>query len=126
MLKRISPIMPAPTLDSQGRPINWVESSKVVEDWGTLQIIFNGVDVTLYRGVPTKVAQLEFTEPFSDSVAVVKFPQISPFETLPSWLADFVNVEIKRVKPDASVETIWEGLYVSEEDAVQKKAEFTA
>lgn len=125
-LKRVSPIMPIPTLDDMGRPVDWVEDDLIVEDWGRFQVVFNGVDVTFYRGVPVTVRQVEFTEPFSDSVAVVKFPQLSPFEALPDWLDDWVNVEINLVKPDDSVENVWEGLYASEEDSVQKSAEFTA
>lgn len=125
-MRRVSPIMPVPTLDSKGRPVNWVETNVIVEDYGRFQIVFNGVDVTLYRGVPAQVARLEFTEPFSDAVAVIKFPQISPFETLPSWLTDWVNVEVKLIKPDTSVEIVWEGLYASEEDSVQQTSEFVA
>lgn len=92
----------------------------VVQDWGRIQTVFNGVDVSFYRDVVTQVRSWAVGEPFDDSYAEIFFPQISPFEALPAWLADFVNVELNLIRPDGSTKVLWEGMFASEEDSVSE------
>jgi hypothetical protein len=114
-LTRASYVFPAPTLDAKGRPTAWTHTSETIEDWGTLRVVFNGVDVTFLRDVPTIVESFGSAEPLGDTSAVIRFPQITPFEALGTGdlaaITDWVDVEIKRLHPDgATLSTLWEGL----------------
>lgn len=107
----------SPTLDSFGWPLidptSWTPSStnyRVTEEgpneWGGLQLVINQTDVSFYRGVPAKVVDWSFSEPFADETASLRFPQISPFEVEPSFLGSWNNVEIVAYNG----EVLWEGM----------------
>lgn len=53
-----------------------------------------GVDRTYFRGVPVRLVEDSHANPFGPEIAVMHFPQISPFEAKPSWLADGASVFI--------------------------------
>lgn len=113
-LSRVSAVMPAPVL-VDGRPSGWAPTSIVEENWGRLQVVVGGTDVTFFRGVPTIVESWSSAEPYGDATGVIRFPQITPFDTpgtgALSWLVDWANVEINRVLPDGTTtEVLWEGL----------------
>jgi len=127
-LKRVSPTMPTtPILNSLGRPnAAYVETSTAVEDWGRFQVTFGTTDVTFLRGIPCEVVSYSSSEPFGDELAVIKFPQISPFDTLGTGdlapFADWANVTINRVYFDTGTnqEVVdstwsWSGLWVSQD-----------
>lgn len=66
---------------------------------GRWKLAINGVDVTNLRGVPVKISDYSFTDPFADSLANLVFPQITGFDDLESpefasWLVDEANVDI--------------------------------
>lgn len=117
-VKRVSVVYPAPTLDAAGRPVNWVPTSQVTEDWGRLQVIMNGVDVSYYRNIPAQVKNWVKNEPFGFARADIGFPQISPMEGLPPFLGNWVNVDIRLVRPNGSVKNLWLGMFADEEDAL--------
>lgn len=101
----------------------WAPTEIITYDWGRLQVIINDVDVTYFRDVPCQVISTEFNEPFGDGPAQIRFPQITSFEAVPTWLVDFANVEINRVDVDGEfVENIWEGLYISQGDSLDNGA----
>lgn len=94
----------------------WEPTSVVVEDWAkALQLVVDGVDVTFFRDIPAVIEGWERTEPFGPLSLVVRFPQISTFEPLPSWLGNYVNVELYRVLPDDTKRLLWPGLFVEED-----------
>ena len=45
-LRRLSEIMPAPSLDERGNPVDWSPSFVVQERIGRIQIVVEGVDIT--------------------------------------------------------------------------------
>lgn len=84
-----------------------------LEEWGRLQIVVGGEDVTFFRDVPCKPLRWSFNEPFSDATAEILFPQISGFEEPPAFLQadhDAPNVDIWLIRPDDSQKVLWEGM----------------
>lgn len=115
-VRRLSETMPNPVLtDGKPDPKVWVPTSRVSEEWGRLQLLVNGQDVTYFRGIPAQIGEWGSAEPFDDDTAAIGFPQITDFEGMPSWLEDHCNVEIRLVRPDNSIKPLWEGLYASDE-----------
>jgi hypothetical protein len=89
-------------------------------DWGHLQIVINDTDVTFFREVPAQVLNWSSGDPFGDAVAVIRFPQVSPFEPegvgALSWLKGHANVDINLVRAGGEVVPLWEGMIASIED----------
>lgn len=109
-LKRVSQVWNAPTLN-QGRVVQpWVAASETRADWGVFRLVIDGVDVTFYRNIPTKIESYAFTEPFDDAVAKLFFPQVTSHEAHPAWLEDWADVEIHFVRPDSTYGVLWTGL----------------
>lgn len=96
------------------------EPTVVVTNWGRLQLVVGGVDVTFYRGVPVQIGSWSFNEPFDDASLQVGFPQITPFEALPSWLHDYASCELNLIRPDGSAKRLWEGLFIGEDDRLSQ------
>jgi hypothetical protein len=119
-VRRVSPTMPTPSLDSQGRPINWQPSSVVDEDWGRLQVIINNTDVTYWNGIPCEVSRFVSNDPFDDAHAEIKFPLAT---SAPSWYVDYANVELVLVRPNGSTKVLWEG-FVAAQQASQTQDEY--
>ena len=132
LLRRISAIYPSPTLDSTGRPVAWEPTSTVDEDWGRYMIVFDGVDVTFFRGLATQLGTMVWNEPFGDDTLDVLFPQITPLEELGtgalSWLVEGVAVEVYHVLPDGSVDyahPMFEGRWTTEEITLNERRQGT-
>jgi len=124
-MQRSSDIYPSPTLDDLSRPINWVPTSTVQEDWGSYQIVVSGVDVTFFRNMATQLGQMVMNEPFGDDTVDLIFPQVTPWDEPGSgdltWLVLGAPIEIYQVLPDGSADTanpMFEGRYASEEDTL--------
>lgn len=117
-IRRVSPVMPAPTLVN-GVPQNWTATSTTDVDWFRWQVIIGGVDVTYYRNVAAQIGSLAFSEPFSEESAELRFPQITTFDqpnTGITWLKAGNDVTINRVyASDGHRERHWEGHIVSHE-----------
>jgi hypothetical protein len=122
-VKRVSPTYPAPALSALGRPdpTTWVPTETIREDWGRLRVLFNGVDVSFYRGIPVQVQSWSISTPFGYKSAEIQFPQVTPFEALPDWLVDWAEVEIQKVFPDGvTTKQLWVGDFSSEEDSLEE------
>lgn len=104
----------------------------VEENWGRLRILIGEpgaamVDCTFFRGIPTLVQSVSWSDPFSDETLVIQFPQISPFEQYGvgalAWLGPFSNVVLQRVHPDGvTTSTLWEGLTVEYQQNLDERA----
>jgi hypothetical protein len=128
LLQRVSEIYPAPDLDDLSRPIDWVPTSTVQEDWGSFQIVFGGVDVTFLRGMATELGPMVWNEPFGDDTVDIIFPQITPFDSLGAgdlaWLRPGAPIEVYKVNPDGSIDhenPLFEGRFGSEEDNLAQR-----
>lgn len=97
--------------------MTWTPSSIISEEWGRLQVVTGGTDVTFFRGVPCQVQRWQNAEPFGDSVMIVRFPQITPFEHVGSgdltWLEQGRNIELKVVRPGPVIDLIWSGMIMA-------------
>lgn len=76
--------------------------AQIVGSWrtGSWHVSVDGVDVTLFRGAPTSISNVTFTEPYGPQSASLRFPKVSGFEpfgrnnaSLP-WLRDGAKVSI--------------------------------
>lgn len=68
-------------------------------------------DVTDFRGMPTRIDNYSFTDPFGDSLCQLTFPQITGYDDLSgpdvgSWLSDEANVDIYWVPAVAGSEIV--------------------
>lgn len=102
VIRRHSEVMPSPILVG-GWPVDWEPSSVVSEEYGRLQIVVEGVDVTWYDGVPTPFPSWSRTEPFGSSEARLQFPQITAFHALPAWCVPGASVDIRLVKTGGAI-----------------------
>lgn len=119
-VKRVSVVYPEPDLNDFGRPVDWEPEDATRENWGRLRVLINNVDVTFYRGIPVQIGSWVDNEPFGYARAAIRFPQISPMEALPDWLADWVNVDIYLVRPNGTQKLLWCGLFADEEDGANE------
>lgn len=99
----------------------WIPDTLDISDVGRWRVEidpYDGtgpVDVTFFRDVPVQILEYGSEEPFGDTVALLRFPQITAFDTLGanpsgagaaadedlSWLVDGANVDIQIVTGDA-------------------------
>lgn len=110
------------------QPGNLPYRYETVEEWGKVAIFVNSEDVTFFRGAATVVETISWQTFGNFEAASLYFPAISQYdklaETTPTdtsgtgggilpnaipWLTDDANIEIKRIKPDDTLETIWLG-----------------
>ena len=94
------------------------------QDAGYWQVVIDGQDVTYFRDVPVEVVDFGSADPFGDTTATLRFPQITPFEALGTgaldWLRDFVTVEIYLVPtdyPTSPKRVLYEGEVASYDDS---------
>lgn len=120
-LKRVSMIWEPPVLDAKGRPRGWVPAEVIREHWGRYQIVFNGMDVTFWRDVPTQIETFSFADPFDDETAVFVFPQITPFEAMPDFIFDQALVEINLQRANGTGQRMWEGQCDIDNDSVSDR-----
>lgn len=93
-VRRHSETMPTPTLGAHGFPVDWEPTSVVKGNWGELQVVVEGVDVTYWDDVPIPFPTWERGEPFGAVQATLQFPQITTFHTVPDWCMSGSSVEI--------------------------------
>ena len=101
--------------------MTWEPTSVTTENWGRLQIIIGGTDLTLYRDIPTIVESWSSEEPFDDKTAVLRFPGITSYEDYADLpFNDFDNVDIYRVDENNNViSVLWEGFVGSTDDSLE-------
>lgn len=99
----------------------WQPISEVTGFWGHWMIELDGVDVTYYRDIPCHVRSISWSEPYGPAGIEIEFPQITPYEALPSWCGPDKNIRIWHVLHngtlDVSAGPAWEGISVSNNDA---------
>jgi len=49
----------------------WTPASDTRAEWGTLRVIINNVDVTMFRGGGTMVTDYQFTDPYGHGPATI-------------------------------------------------------
>lgn len=101
--------------------MSWQPSAIVREDWGRLRLIMNNQDVSFYRNVPAQVRDWSSNEPFDDATMTLGFPQITPYEALPTFLADYCNVDLRLVRPNGTQVVLFEGMFTVENDRMTQK-----
>jgi hypothetical protein len=97
VVRRLSEVMPTPTLDARGNPVDWTPTSVVSEDFARWQVVIEGTDITYLDGVALPVPSWTRTEPFGSAAATIDVPQITAFHTLPAWCTPGANVDIRLV-----------------------------
>ena len=117
VLRRESLVFNRPT--SFGRyhqPIGWLPVDEISEEWGKIQIIMDGKDVTYFRDHPAEMGSWSSNEPNGDVATSVYFPQISWFEhfgeSYLSWGEGGNDVNILLRRPNGTSKTLFEGLVV--------------
>jgi peptidoglycan hydrolase-like protein with peptidoglycan-binding domain len=94
----------------------WTPTSISTGDWGRLQIVIAGTDVTFFRGVPCVVESWGSQEPFGDDQAIIDFPQVLQFDTLGPigdttvpWAFGGAAAQVNLVRDDNSTKTLFAG-----------------
>lgn len=118
-LIRVSEIFDRPTKFGRfHQPIDWVPVNTIIEEWGTIQIIIAGKDVTYFRSHPAEMGSWTTNEPNGDAATSVYFPQISWWERPNhgelSWIQAGKDVNIYLVRPNGTRKTLFEGLLVGQ------------
>ena len=113
-LRRVSEIMPPPTLDERGNPVDWTPTSVIRESIGRIQIVVEGVDITYWADVETPFPSYSRVEPFGADQATLELPQITAFHQPGEgdlwWLREGANVSIRRIIPAAPNTRVWRGV----------------
>lgn len=98
LLWRRSEIMPAPTLDDHGNPIDWEPTTVVHEEYARPQIVIEGVDITYLHDAPTPFPRIVRVEPFGSAEASIELPQLTPFHSTPAWCVPGASVDVRLIK----------------------------
>ena len=101
----------APVLDANGQDLNWKPEQTGATEYGHMQIVVEGVDVTYWKDVPTPEPDTRESEPFSYGPATVHLPQVTAFDDIPTWARPGANVlvRIKRLS-DGGFDIVYEGI----------------
>lgn len=106
------------------RHIEWAPIDYLEFEFGVLQIIVDGVDVTYFRDVATQVGSWSYDEPFDDRTLSVAFPQITPFEEPGegdlSWLRDWAFVEMIKRGPGDYTSIMFQGNLADFDDVLDQ------
>lgn len=113
VIRRYSETMPTPVLDARSWPTDWAPTSVVDAEYGRVQVVVEGVDVTYHLGVPMEFPSWSRTEPFGSSEATLRFPQITAFHALPAWCVPGASVDIRIAKTAGGVVSRFAGVVVS-------------
>lgn len=117
VLRRESLIFNRPTKFGKFRqPIDWVPVDTISTEWGKVQIIIGGKDVTYFRDHPAQMGPWSSNEPNGDAATSVFFPQISwwerPNHNDLAWIEGGKDVTILLIRPNGDKKTLFEGLIV--------------
>lgn len=99
-LRRVSEVMPTPTLNADGFPVGWEPTSVVDEVYGRVQVVVEGTDISQLLGKPLPVPRWTRAEPFGSVSATITVPQITAFHNLGSfgWCKKGANVIIRLIR----------------------------
>ena len=94
----------------------WTPASDTRAEWGTLRVIINNVDVTMFRGGGTMVTDYQFTDPYGHGPCTIRFDQITPFEANDlgdgdlDWYTLGGTVHLHQVLDSELMSRMWVGL----------------
>lgn len=116
-IRRVSEVMPAPTLDQRGNPVDW-EPLEVRQGLvGHLQIVVEGVDITYYGDAETPFPSFSRVEPFGSDQATIQLPTITAFhqpgEGWLWWCREGANVDIRLARSDGTTRSMFAGVVVA-------------
>lgn len=116
-LRRESLIFNRPTKFGRFKQaIDWVPVDQISAEWGLIQMIIGGVDVTFFRDHPAQMGSWSSNEPNGDSATSIFFPQISWWERPNhgelSWIEGGKDVTIILNRINGAKKTLFEGLVV--------------
>lgn len=121
VLVRHSHQMSALVPDAAGRVHDAGTYTIDVAQIGVPHVWVNGQDVTYFRDAPTEIGEWASSLPFGDDTAVIKFPQMTPWDVAGTgdldWLYKDAPVHIAIIDADGNVVpgTEWFGRIVSDE-----------
>ena len=102
VIRHVHETMPIPTLDANGWPVDWTPTSKIDAEYGRLQIIVEGVDITVINGIRTPFPTWSDVEPGGYQAAAIELPQFTVFHAPPAWAVQNATVEIRIERADLS------------------------
>src|SRR5674476_1485884 len=114
-LRRVSMIFNRPTKFGRFRQaIDWVPVDQISAEWGKIQMIIGGIDVTYFRDHPAQMGPWTSNEPNGDAATSVFFPQISWWERPNyndiAWIEGGKDATILLIRPNGTTKTLFEGL----------------
>lgn len=115
--------MPAADLATV-RAGEWAPTAYDGGRYGYIQIVVEGVDITLYGGAETPFPSWRRGEPFGSQSATIELPQISAFHAVPSWARHGANVSIDLVKIGGGSVSLFEG-FVMDKGVSEPNGVFT-
>lgn len=115
--------MPAPTL-VDGIPVGWTATADGISEYAHVQIVVEGVDITLYDGIATPIPSWRRAEPFGAQSATIELPQITAFHVTPAWARHGANVAIRLVKLAGGIVDLFNG-FVMDVGAREDSGTFT-
>lgn len=113
VLRRLSEVMPTPTLDDRGNPVDWAATETIAVPYARLQVVVEGVDITYWDDVPIPVPTWDRQEPFGSGTASIQLPQLTAFHALPAWCKAGANVQIRLARLDDTVSPRFTGVLMS-------------
>lgn len=126
-----SVVMPAPPPMAEflaGTAV-WQPTSVTSTNWGTLQLLIDGTDVSLFRGAPFVCESWQSQEPFGDSQGIVDFPQIFQFDPVgrfaagdTAWCFTGASAVLNLVRPDTSTKVLFAGYVQIDGDGYAQQA----
>lgn len=109
-IRHVWETMPAPTLDGDYLPVDWTPTASGNDEYAYLQIVVEGVDITMLSGIETPFPQIRRGEPFGSQSAIIELPQITGFHPVPAWARHGANVSIDLVKIGGGTVSLFDGL----------------
>jgi len=116
-IRRVSEVMPTPTLDQRGNPVDWEPADVRQGLVGHLQVVVEGVDITYLGDAETPFPSFSRVEPFGSDQADIQLPIITAFhqpgEGWLWWCREGANVDIRLARPDGTTRSMFAGVVAS-------------
>lgn len=111
VLRHVWETLDSPTsFDDRGNPVDWVPTASGNTDYGRLQILAEGEDVTWVDGVPTPLPRWRRVQPFGSFGSAINFPSISTFSPRPAWAKHGANIVLQIVKIGGGTTRLFSGV----------------
>jgi len=116
-IRRVSEVMPTPTFDQRGNPVDWEPTDVRQGLVGHLQIVVEGVDITYLGDAEMPFPSFSRVEPFGSDQADIQLPVVTAFhqpgEGWLWWCREGANVDIRLARPDGSTQSMFAGVVAS-------------